>query len=61
MVKISSLRVRLWQIVVVVVISAVAVVTTSVAVKLHVPLETGSTLVTGKHARGKVAAFDMGH
>jgi len=38
----------------------VAMEMSSMPVKLHVPLEAGSTLVTGKHACSKMASFDVG-
>lgn len=37
----------------------IAVVAAPMPVQLHVPLEGGSTLITGKHAGGKVASFDV--
>jgi len=38
----------------------VAMEASAVPVKLHVPLEVGSTLVAGEHAGSEMASFDMG-
>jgi len=46
---------------VVVEIGIVAMEASSMAMKLHIPLEAFSTLVTIEHARGEVAAFNVGH
>ena len=43
------------------VITAVAMDASPMAMQLHVPLEAGSTLVTSEQAGGKVAAFDVSH
>ena len=62
----TSLR-RRWRLVfVAVVIAAVAVAIVAVEaspmpVQLHVPLEAGSALVAGEHARGEVASLDVCH
>jgi len=43
------------------VIASNAMKAVPVAMQLHAPLEIGSALVTGGHAGGKVASFDMSH
>lgn len=43
------------------VIGVIAVEASPMAMKLHVPLEASSTLVTVEHASGEMAAFDMSH
>jgi len=60
-----SLRLSQWPMFVAMVITAVAMIiavdTSPVAMKLHVPLEVGSTLVACKHACSKMASFDVRH
>jgi len=69
MVKLSSLGISFGQIFVTLVITTAVVMVISVAameaspmaMKLHVPLKAGSTLVTLKHTGGKMASFDVSH
>jgi len=58
----------LWLVVVAIVITAIARVISgvpmaaaSMAMQLHVPLETVSAKVARKEARGKMATFDVSH
>jgi len=64
----QSLRASFRRIVVALVITAVVMVITAEAMetspmtmKLHVPLETGSTFLTVKAAGGKMASFHMSY